>query len=432
MIKFILKGSVDLVYALNKEGKPLMPTNRHGKVRHLLKTGKAKVVRKEPFTIKLLYNSTEFTQPLTLGVDTGSGTLATAVCTDRGEILYLSEVEVRNDIANKMKQRASYRRTRRNRKTRYRKPRFLNRKNSIKKDRFSPTMRSKFHSHIKEIEFIKSMLPINTLVFETGTFDPHLMKNPQMNRHWGYQKGSNYGFENTKAMVLNRDNYICQNCHNKKKQKKDKMEVHHIIYKSKGGSDESDNLITLCSTCHYNVHHKNLKLNLKGKLKGHLKYATQMNSIRIQLLKHYPEAIETFGFITKVNRQSLNLPKEHYIDAAVIASSGNPIIFKTTIILFKKSVARGDYRRTSGIRSEISIPKAKINGFKKFDKVKYKNKIYFIKGRYTTGYVILMSIAGEKQTFTNPKIPKMCNLQRISARKSTLTYIKPLNSLLKL
>lgn len=426
-----MKGSVDLVYVLNKNGRPLMPTNRHGKVRHLLKTGKAKVVRKEPFTIKLLYESTEFIQPLTLGVDTGSSTLATAVSTNDGEILYLSEVEVRNDITNKMKQRASYRRTRRNRKTRYRKSRFLNRKNSIKKDRFSPTMTSKFHSHIKEIEFIKSILPIKTLILETGTFDPHLMKNPNMNRHWGYQKGLNYGFENTKAMVLNRDNYICQNCHNKKKQKKDKMEVHHIIYKSKGGSDEAENLITLCGTCHYNVHHNNLKLNLRGKLKGNLKYATQMNSIRIQLLKHYPEAIETFGFITKTNRQFLNLPKEHYIDAVVIASNGNPITFKTTIIFFKKSVAEGDYQRTKGIRSEISIPKAKINGFKKFDKVKYKNKIYFIKGRYTTGYVILMNIKGEKQSFINPKIPKMCNITRITARKSTLTYSKPLNNSLK-
>ena len=431
-----MKGSVDLVYVLNREGKPLMPTNRHGKVRHLLKTGRAKVVRKEPFTIKLLYDSTEFIQPLTLGVDTGSGTLATAVSTNDGEILYLSEVEVRNDITNKMKQRASYRGTRRNRKTRYRKPRFLNRKNSIKKDRFSPTMRSKFYSHIKEIEFVKSILPIITLVFETGTFDSHLMKNPALYnenyRKWGYQHGPNYGFENTKAVVLNRDNYICQNCHNKKKKKKDKMEVHHIIYKSRGGSDELDNLTTLCSTCHYDVHHNNLKLNLKGKLKGCLKYATQMNSIRIQLLNHYPEAIETFGFITKANRQSLNLPKEHFIDASVIASDGKPIIFKTTQVFFKKSVSKGDYQRTKGIRSEISIPKTKINGFKKFDKVKYRNKIYFIKGRYTTGYAILMNIEGEKQSFTNPKIPKMSNITRISARKSTLTYSKPLNSLLKL
>ena len=68
-----------MVYVLSKDGQPLMPTNRHGKVKHLLKMGKAKVVRKCPFTIKLLYDSTNHTQSLTLGVDTGSGTLGTAV-----------------------------------------------------------------------------------------------------------------------------------------------------------------------------------------------------------------------------------------------------------------------------------------------------------------------------------------------------------------
>jgi 5-methylcytosine-specific restriction endonuclease McrA len=404
-----------------------MPTNRHGKVRHLLKNNLAKVVRKEPFTIKLLYDSTDFIQPLILGLDTGSGTLATAVSNTDGNIVYLSEVEVRNDITNKITQRRKYRRNRHNRKTRYRKARFNNRKNSKKTDRFSPTMISKFHSHIKEIGFVKSILPIKKLVFETGTFDTHLMKNPTMNRHWGYQQGPNYGFENTKAMVLNRDNYTCQHC--KGKHKDFKLEVHHIIFKSQGGSDEHDNLITLCHTCHDNLHKGKIKLKLRGKLKGTLKYATQMNSIRIQLFKQYPEAIETFGFITKANRQLLNLLKEHYIDAAVIASNGQPITFKTEVVFKKKSVSKGDYQRTKGVRSEMSIPKAKVDGFKKFDKVKYKNNIYFIKGRYSTGYAILMDISGNKQTFTNPKIPKICNITRISARKTTLIYSQKLSAL---
>ena len=169
-----------MVYVLNQDGQPLMPTNRHGKVKHLLKQGKAKVVRRCPFTIKLLYESTNHTQNLTLGVDTGSGTIGTAVSDDNGNIVYMSKVVVRNDITDKMVQRAKYRRNRRNRKTRYRKARWLNRSNSIKKDRFSPTMVSKFHSHIKEIEFIKSILPITTLILETGQFDTHLMKNPSL------------------------------------------------------------------------------------------------------------------------------------------------------------------------------------------------------------------------------------------------------------
>ena len=144
-----------MVYVLNKDGQPLMPTDRHGKVKHLLKSGKAKVVKRCPFTIKLLYETTEYTQKLTLGVDTGSSKVGSAVVNDKEEVVYISEVEIRNDIADKMTQRAKYRRNRRNRKTRYRKPRWLNRKNSIKKDRFSPTMTSKLNSHMKEINFIK-------------------------------------------------------------------------------------------------------------------------------------------------------------------------------------------------------------------------------------------------------------------------------------
>ncbi len=116
-----------MVYVLDKNGYPLMPTNRHGKVKHLLKGDKAKVVKRCPFTIKLLYESTTYTQNLTLGVDTGAGTIGTAVSKDNGDIVYMSEVAVRNDITDKMTQRAKYRRSRRNRKTRYRKARWLNR-----------------------------------------------------------------------------------------------------------------------------------------------------------------------------------------------------------------------------------------------------------------------------------------------------------------
>lgn len=232
-----------MVYVVSQHNEPLMPCS-NVIARLLLKQGKAKVKSREPFVIKLTYETTAYTQDLTLGVDTGSGTVGTAVSKDNGDIVYMSEVIVRNDIADKMTQRAKYRRNRRNRKTRYRKARWLNRANSIKTDRFSPTMISKFHSHVKEIEYIKSILPITQTVFETGQFDMHLMKNPSLAnpniRHWGYQKGTNYGFENTKAMVLNRDGYTCQCC--KDKHKDNKLEVHHIVFRSQGGSDEESNL----------------------------------------------------------------------------------------------------------------------------------------------------------------------------------------------
>ena len=415
-----------MVYVLNQNGQPLMPTNRHGKVKHLLKSGKAKVVRRCPFTIKLLYDSADYTQNLTLGVDTGSGTLGTAASKDNGDVVYMSKVSVRNDITDKMTQRAKYRRSRRTRKTRYRKPRSLNRKNSIRKDRFSPTMVSKLHSHIKEIEYIKSILSITTLVLETGQFDAHLMKNPALTnekiKHWGYQKGANYGFENTKAMVLNRDGYKCQCC--KGKHKDSKLEVHHIIFRSQGGSDEAENLITLCHTCHKALHDGKTKLNLKGKEKGQLKYATQMNSIRCQLLKYYPEAIETFGAVTKTNRTALGIEKDHHLDACVIASGGNAVNLVADTVFVKRSIPKGDFQKTKGVRSEQPITTSKIQGFKKFDKVKYFDKEYFIKGRMSSGYAILMDIAGSKADFSHMpkgmKTPRLCNCKRITARKTVM------------
>ena len=421
-----------MVYVLNKNGEPLMPTKRHGKVKHLLREGKAKVVRRCPFTIQILYDSTEFKQSLTLGVDTGAKTIGTAVFSENGEIVYASEIQTRgDDVKKKMDDRRMYRKNRRNRKTRYRKPRFLNRKNSKRKGRLSPTQTSINYSHMREIEFIKKLLPISQLVLECGKFDPHLMKDPSLanekKKHWGYQKGPNYGFENTKAQVLFRDGYTCQYCgKNQKKIKNIRLDVHHIIYKSNGGSDEPENLITVCRPCHWKIHNKGMKVPVQGKLST-LKYATQMNCARAQLLRTYPESIETFGYVTKANRYYLNVPKEHYLDACTIASGGKEFTISCSLFQ-KKCVSRGDYKRTMGDQSESLIPHGKICGFKKFDKVIYRGKIYFIKGRMSTGYANLMDFEGNPIKFTQkPKTPKFVNMTRLSARKSTIVYEKQLS-----
>ena len=410
-----------MVYVINEDGNPLMPCNP-AIARLLLKDGKAKCIRRTPFTIKLLYHATDYTQDLTLGIDTGSSKIGSAVANDENEVYYISEVEIRNNISDKTDKRAKYRRTRRNRKTRYREPRFNNRKNSIKKDRFSPTMTSKINSHLKEIDFAKSIMPITNIIIETATFDPHLLKNPSLKHNkWLYQKGINYGFANTKAYVLSRDNYTCQHC--KGKNKDSKLEVHHIIFRRDGGSDEQENLITLCKTCHDKLHGGGISLKKIGKVKGQLKHVTQMNSIRVQLLKQV-ECEETFGFITKEHRQLLNLPKEHYMDAVAIACRGNAIQFKTNSVLLKKCVADGDYQKTKGVRSEQKIPTGKIQGFRKFDKVKYLGKEYFIKGRMSTGYAILMDIEGNKINLK--PIPKFSKMKRIQSRKTVMISEKPL------
>lgn len=405
---------MNVVYVLAPDGAPLMPC-ASAIARLLLKDGKAKVKRRTPFTIKLLDQpETTYTQPLTLGIDTGSSVIGSAVATDEGEVVYLSEVTVRNDIATTMKERAKYRRNRRNRKTRYRKPRWLNRKNSIKTGRFLPTMRSKIDAHLKEIRFVQSLLPISKIILETGAFDPHALKNPAVLKHkWLYQKGINYGFANTKAYVLTRDNYTCQHC--KGKSKDNRLEVHHIVFRSQNGSDEEENLIVLCKTCHDALHEGAITLKRNGKRKGTLNHATQMNSIRLQLLKRV-EAEETFGFITKEHRQLAGLPKEHCFDAVMIATQGENPTFQTTTLLAKRCVPDGDYQQTKGRRSEQRIITGKIAGFRKFDKVNYRGKEYFIKGRMSAGYAILMDLLGNKVDLK--PIPRFAQMRRASARSS--------------
>lgn len=168
-----------------------MPTERFSKVRRLLKEGKAKVVRREPFTIKLLYEpETDVVQECYCGVDTGSKHIGVAVV-GNDKVLYQSQTELRSDIKKKMDARRASRYNRRYRKTRYRKCRFLNRRNSIRKDRLPPSVNHKVQAHIDEIEFCKKILPVldENIILEVSQFDIALMKNPSLInekvKHWG-------------------------------------------------------------------------------------------------------------------------------------------------------------------------------------------------------------------------------------------------------
>ena len=412
-----------VVYVLNQNGQPLMPTVCFGKVRRLLRDKKAKIVRCCPFTIKLLYEpETNVVQECYCGVDTGSKYVGVAVV-GNDRVLYQSQTVLRTNIKKKMEQRRMFRKNRRSRKTRYRKPRFLNRKNSTRLNRLPPSVKHKVQAHIDEIKFCKKILPVSDLILEVSQFDMALMKNPNLIsekvKHWGYQKGFNYGYSSRRSAILHRDNYTCQCCG----KKNCRLEVHHIKFRSNGGTDDEENLITLCEDCHKGIHAGTVVLNKKPKKSKNLKYATHMNIIRSQLLKVYLDAIETFGFVTSENRNHLNLPKDHYIDACVIASGGLDFEQSDTIY-YKRRVPKGDYQLRQGPRSEKKIPVGKIHGFRKFDKVKYLGKEYFISGRMSGGYARLMDIFCNKIDFSDrpkrSKTPKMSRMSRLQARRTTL------------
>ena len=147
-----------------------------------------------------------------------------------------------------------------------------------------------------------------------------------------------------------------------------------------------------------------------------------MSIIRSQLLKIYPDAIETFGFVTKENRNILYLPKEHFIDACVIASGG--VEFELADVLYqKRRVARQDRQLCKGVRGEKKIPRGKIFGFKKFDLVEYLKEFCFIKSRRNSGWFTLMNIDNNIIDFRDrggKQNPSYKYLKRVNARRSVL------------
>lgn len=332
------------VFVINMHGEALMPCKPR-KAKILLRDGKAKVVKRNPFTIQLKHGSTGYKQDLTLGVDTGHKKVGISVVSNTKEV-FSATASLRNDISDKLTTRKMYRRARRSR-LRYRKPRFLNRAASTRKGRLAPSVQWKVDTHVKLINQLSALMPITKLVLETGTFDMAKMNNPDITNAQ-YQKGVQYGFENVKAYILARDNYTCQS---KQKGCCDKLHVHHIKYRSHGGSDAPSNLITLCEKHHHSLHQNKWSLaTIKHKS---LKSATTMNIIRARLLEIFPKAIETFGYVTKANRYHHKIEKSHANDAFVVAGGSTQARDTAQSISFKRKNNRSLQLNRNGFAPSI-------------------------------------------------------------------------------
>lgn len=193
-----------MVYVQDIDGKPMMPTTRHGKVRRLLKANKATVVNLCPFTIRLTYATSGYKQEIVLGVDAGTKHVGLSATTKSKE-LYSSEVILRSDIVELLSTRRELRRTRRNR-LRYRKPRFGNRVKSKHHGWVAPSVRHKVDAHIRVIDNICSTLPISRIIVEIAQFDTQKIKNPDISGN-EYQEGDQLGFWNVREYVLARDGH---------------------------------------------------------------------------------------------------------------------------------------------------------------------------------------------------------------------------------
>ena len=403
-----------MVYVLDINGHPLMPTERHGKVKHLLKNGKAKVVKRCPFTIQLLYKSLTYTQSIILGVDAGSKHIGLSATTNDKEF-YASDVELRTDIAKLISKRRELRRSRRNRKTRYRQARFDNRK---RKDGWlAPSISQKIKCHIKVVENVHKILPITNIVVETASFDIQKIKNPNI-KDTEYQQGEQLDFWNVREYVLFRDEHICQCCKGKTKDKI--LNVHHIESRKTGGN-APNNLITLCETCHKGYHNGTVRLPKTIKRGIIFRDAAFMGIMRWafynKLREKYKNVSMTYGYITKNTRIENKLPKKHYVDARCI--SGHPLAKPSEMIYYQKKI-RCHNRQLfkintlkGGTRKRNQSERV-IKGYILFDKVKYQGKEYFVFGRRISGFFDIRELNGNKVNKGSINCKKLKLIERCS------------------
>lgn len=377
-----------MVYVLHKDGQPLMPTENHAKVRQLLKCGKAKVINRTPFTIQLLYHTTEYVQPISLGVDSGSKHIGISATT-KDKVLFEAEVEEYDQTSRMLQQRAELRRSRRCRKTRYREARFNNRRNSKPKGWIAPSIRHTIQTHLTIIERVHKILPISNIIVEIAEFDIHKIKNPDI-KGKEYQEGEMKDYYNVKQYVLDRDNHTCQYCKGKSKCKR--LNVHHIQFKSSGGGNSPLNLITLCEDCHNDLHDNKITLSEKLIKNVSFKEPSHMNIMKNSLVEQlkdlYLNVEITYGYETKYKREQFGLLKTHYVDARCI--SNNPTAKSLEhYYIFKKLRCHNRQIHKCTIQPNNVRPLAGLPyimyGFRMFDKVLYNNEEYFVYGRRCNG-----------------------------------------------
>ena len=396
------------VYVLNKHGEPLMPCSP-GKARLLLKQQKACVVKRTPFTIKLLHGSAGHKQPVTLGVDAGSKHVGLSASTEKRE-LYSEEFTPRNDVVELLSTRRQSRRSRRNSKTRYRAPRFNNRVHSKHKGWLAPSVEVKIQEHITVIKRICRILPVTLVRVETAEFDTQRLKAMLAGKPLpvgtDYQLGEMYDEYNVRQYVLKRDNYTCQCCGAHTTAKKAvKLHVHHLESRKVGGNAPS-NLITLCTACHDNLHKG--KVTLDGKKRGKtLRDAAFMGIMRNTLLIRLRNELNipvqnTYGYITKLLREQNDIKKSHINDARCI--SKHPLAEPCSVCYCTKAIRHHNRQihkakiLKGGVRNTNQAPYI-VKGFRLWDKVLYNGQECFISGRRSSGYFALKKLDGA--TITN-------------------------------
>ncbi|MGB3510695.1 MAG: RNA-guided endonuclease IscB [Microcoleaceae cyanobacterium] len=378
------------VFVLDTTKKPLNPVHP-GQARRLLKEGKAAVFRRYPFTIILKEEVTETPKNIKLKLDPGSKFTGIALVQDN-QVIWGAELQHRGQqIKDSLTSRRQLRRGRRGRKTRYRQPRFLNRKRP--EGWLPPSLQHRVDTTLTWVKRLIRYCPINSIAVELVKFDLQKQENPEINGV-EYQHGTLYGWE-VREYLLAKFNRICQYCGVSNKP----FEVDHIHPRSKGGSDRVSNLTLACHDCNQAKVNQDIKDFLKGKsdlvnrilrqAKTPLKDAAAVNSTRWKLfnsLKELGLPVETgSGGLTKFNRKRLKVPKSHWQDATCVGKVPDNLVFKTNQPLLIKATGHGT--RQMCRTNKFGFP------------IRYVPRQKFVKG-FQTGQIIKAIVTKGKKIGT--------------------------------
>jgi len=362
----------NFVFVIDSNKKPLDPC-RPAKARVLLDSGKAAVFRKFPFTIILKYQvENRTTQDYQMKIDPGSKTTGVAIVRKETDVIWVANLIHRGmQIKLKLENRRA---TRRNRHTRYRQARFLNR--TRPKGWLAPSLDHRVKTIKTWVNRIMKVLPISGFSQELVRFDIQKMINPEITGV-EYQHGELFGYE-IKEYLLEKWGRKCVYCG----EENTPLEVEHIHAKSKGGSNKVSNLTLACVKCNQKKSNKSIELflenkpellsKIKSKAKAPLRDATAVNSTRWKLfrtLKEFDMPVKTgSGGQTKFNRKKFNFKKDHWIDAACVGEIDSLTLFTTKPLLISaKGHGNKQFVRMNKYGFPASNAKQKVLGWKTGD-----------------------------------------------------------------
>lgn len=364
------------VYVINIDGKVLMPTTPR-KARVLLKQGKAKVIKRSPFTIQLTFKTTNFTQPIILGIDSGYKTIGFSAVSDKKELVS-GEVKLDSLMSKRLTERRMYRRNRRN-KLWHREPRFNNRSRGA--GWLPPSIDRRYRTHLNLIERIRRILPISQVIIETAKFDIQKIMNPDIHGI-DYRQGSLYEYQNIRSYLMAREHGKCQLCG--KDFKGQPSHIHHCEQRSMAGSNRTKNMAILHKKCHEKLHKKGLKLPKPKSYKPN----TFMTIIYKKFYQDVFGLKVAYGYETFIKRNELGLDKSHVNDAFVIAGGNGQVRANPLEVIQKRKNNRCLQKNRKGFAPAIRKQRYSIQPK---DLVKIENKWIETAGCHCKGTRIMVN-----------------------------------------